>query len=700
MVTKTHITEQDAEQAAAKLLSHLLNQNYSITELYSYTYEKGKPPYWRVRLDHPEKGKAIRPISFIDGKWLLKEPEFPAGKPLYNLYEISRRPDETVWVVEGEKCADALMKLGILATTSGSSSSAEGADWSPLYGRGIICWPDNDESGLQYAQDIKNILIIKILKIDFADLSRLDLPEKGDCVDWLRNNPNAEQSDIKNLPLISSNIFELEFDGWEEPVLFQHCSPPDIPATFLPGIFGDYAEALAQSVEVPEGLAVLGVLAAVSTAVSHRIKVSPKSGWEEPTNLYLLAALPPGNNKSAVIRACTLPLVEWEKMQAGMKEPEIKKAQSERKTMEELISRRRKEVAKNKDHDTQKREFHEIAEMEAGLKEVPALPQLFATDSTLEALAKNIHEQNGRFAVISDEGGILDVLAGLYNNNGRANINVILNGIDGGCTRVRRQETSIDINPILSFCLFVQPVVLQNMANQKAFSGKGLLERFLYFKPATKLGYRTHDTASIPSDIKKAYESRISDLLDIYLDEELEQSDCPPLNLSPEASEKFREFQHQIEKELRIDGKLYHISGWAGKVCGFLLRIAGLIHIMKHDIGKDEISLDTMSRALKLIHLLIDHAIAAFDDAGTDKNVEGAKILFNWIKRNGQCLLNKNECHRALSGRFKDVRQLEDALKILRNRNIITDPINVATGRKGRPSIVFRINPYLFIDRN
>ena len=62
----------------------------------------------------------------------------------------------------------------------------------------------------------------------------------------------------------------------------------------------------------------------------------------------------------------------------------------------------------------------------------------------------------------------MDVLAGLY-TKGLSNINIVLNGNDGGHVRIKRQEASIDINPILTFCLFAHPAVLQNMAHQKTF---------------------------------------------------------------------------------------------------------------------------------------------------------------------------------------------------------------------------------------
>ena len=69
MVTTTYPTTEEARQEAEKLLSHFLAQGYSITDLYPYTDKTGDLSHWRVRLDHPDKGKKILPISLINGKW-------------------------------------------------------------------------------------------------------------------------------------------------------------------------------------------------------------------------------------------------------------------------------------------------------------------------------------------------------------------------------------------------------------------------------------------------------------------------------------------------------------------------------------------------------------------------------------------------------------------------------------------------------
>ena len=76
-------------------------------------------------------------------------------------------------------------------------------------------------------------------------------------------------------------------------------------------------------------------------------------------------------------------------------------------------------------------------------------------------------------------------------------------------------DRDLDINPILTINLVIQPIIIQNMSSKKAYIGKGLLERFLYCIPKSKLGYRTHDKAPVSQSIKLSYNSKIQSLLSI-----------------------------------------------------------------------------------------------------------------------------------------------------------------------------------------
>lgn len=204
------VTTEDAKQAARKLTQGLINKGYEPTGFYEYTDKGGLPLFWRIRLDHPVKGKRISPLSFNGSGWVLKEPKFSkGGKPLYRLHEIVSRPDETVWVVEGEKCADALAELGLLATTSGAATSAEGADWSVLSGRSVKIWQDNDEPGLKYAKDVTRQLLRLNCDVQWVDISKLgwsDGSDGSDGVDWILLDPMVVKEDIEALPVIDPEV--------------------------------------------------------------------------------------------------------------------------------------------------------------------------------------------------------------------------------------------------------------------------------------------------------------------------------------------------------------------------------------------------------------------------------------------------------------------------------------------------------------
>ncbi len=196
---------KEAKLAANQNTNFLIKKGYVRAGFYTYTDESEVPIYWRIRLDHPEKEKWIRPFTLINGKWEFKEPTFDHGKTLYNLHGIANKPNETVWIVEGEKCVDALAKLGILATTSGSATSAEGADWEPLKNRSAIIWPDNDEPGIKYADEVTAILQGMNCKVQWIDVEKLwpaDNADNADGVDWIQSNEGASIEDIQALSLI------------------------------------------------------------------------------------------------------------------------------------------------------------------------------------------------------------------------------------------------------------------------------------------------------------------------------------------------------------------------------------------------------------------------------------------------------------------------------------------------------------------
>jgi 5S rRNA maturation endonuclease (ribonuclease M5) len=95
----------------------------------------------------------------------------PEIRPLYRLPKVAA--DDWVVLVEGEKCAEALEAIGVTATTAmgGSGAPLEKTDWSPLAGKRVILWPDNDEAGRAYMERVASHL-----RALGCDVSTVDIP--------------------------------------------------------------------------------------------------------------------------------------------------------------------------------------------------------------------------------------------------------------------------------------------------------------------------------------------------------------------------------------------------------------------------------------------------------------------------------------------------------------------------------------------
>lgn len=203
-MTTATAARETPQQAARRLLAGPLRKGFEPADLHEYRAADGAPLFWRARLKHPETGeKAIRPIRWNGERFELGEPPAPPqGRPLYGLDRLAARSGEPVIVVEGEACADALGGLGLLAVTSGGADSAGRADWQPLASRDVTIWPDNDEAGLRYGADVSERLRPLGCRVRLVDVAALNLPPKGDAVDWLAMDPAATAADVLRLPVV------------------------------------------------------------------------------------------------------------------------------------------------------------------------------------------------------------------------------------------------------------------------------------------------------------------------------------------------------------------------------------------------------------------------------------------------------------------------------------------------------------------
>jgi hypothetical protein len=207
---------------------------------------------------------------------------------------------------------------------------------------------------------------------------------------------------------------------------------------------------------------------------------------------------------------------------------------------------------------------------------VEALPRFLVNDATPESMVSIMQENNGCLAILSSEGSeVFDIAAGRYSKSG-VNISLLLKGHSGDLVRVDRKGRDPEYieKPCLAMLLAIQHGVLEEAAAKREFVQRGLMQRFLFCLPESKVGRRNVRPGAIPEECKAQYEK----LLYKLLGDNLSSRGKEPLTLTLlDGAEKiFTLFLEELEYRLGED--LSSVKGFGSKLSGSVLRIAGILH--------------------------------------------------------------------------------------------------------------------------
>lgn len=136
----------------------------------------------------PPTGKEYRPWDVRARMWRAPDP-----RPLYNLPAIAKASQ--VVLVEGEKCADALIGAGIVATTAmnGAKAPIDKTDWKPLSGKSVLIWPDRDAPGWDYAENAARACVAAGCASVAILVPPADKPDKWDAADALAEGFDSQE---------------------------------------------------------------------------------------------------------------------------------------------------------------------------------------------------------------------------------------------------------------------------------------------------------------------------------------------------------------------------------------------------------------------------------------------------------------------------------------------------------------------------
>lgn len=486
------------------------------------------------------------------------------------------------------------------------------------------------------------------------------------------------------------------FAGFANPDLSQL---PVFESRYLPGVLQTYADSVAEALQVPADMAGVAVIAVAALAVQKKYVIRPIAGWKEPLSLYIVLVARPSERKSPVARETTAVVYRYVKEVNEQNQQRIEEYNAEREVLTKKIFNIKQELASVKGKAKATREDLREAQQELDeLEEVTPL-RLIADDVTPEALVSLMAENGGKMAIISTEGGIFDIAAGRYSD--KTNMDVFLKSYSGDSIMVDRKGRGSEFieNPALTILLTVQPAVLSQIMGNDEMSGRGFLARFLYALPASRIGQRSYRVKPIPDKVRESYNDLIYRLLsipDIGFPREL--------SLSEEADKLAEEFFLEIESKLADELEI--IEGWAGKLHGQTMRIAGIFHCCEYieTAGNTPVSGETMSKAIQVGRYFLEHAKAAFTIMGLPDppEVKDAKYILKRLNESGLHTISKRDLFDRCRGRtgMEKVEGMEPGLNELIQRGYIRvfkarpesqNPQNPQKG--GRPSWMIEVNP-------
>ncbi len=298
---RTFLTARDA-------VAELERRHGPRSTTWTYHDAGGDPVGLVIRWTTPT-GKDVRPVSRkADGSgWCIGG--MPTPRPLYALPDLLATPaGSRVFIVEGEKAADAARAVGLVATTSPHGSKSAGkADWSPVAGRDVVILPDHDEAGERYADDVarlataagaKSVRVVRLVELWAG------MPEGGDMADLVEHRGG-------DVDPIRAEVEALADKTEPEAVTPDAPAVPaftPFPADVLPEPIRGFVTEAAKAIGCDASYIALPLLSGLASAIGNTHLIALKRGWTEPAIVWTAIVGDSGTAKSPALELGLRPI--------------------------------------------------------------------------------------------------------------------------------------------------------------------------------------------------------------------------------------------------------------------------------------------------------------------------------------------------------------------------------------------------------
>ena len=198
-----------------KLRYQLSNHDRHETARFAYKDAADNLLFYTIRLENQTGDKVVLPLTYCRNGCGREEWRWQGlagnGRPLYGLNRLAAAPLKPVLVVEGEKTADAAQKLlpeMNVVSWPGGTGAVNKIDWSPLEGRQVTLWPDNDTAGIKAMEQITKQLIV--LGVPENAIHQVQLPSNTPAKWDLADNLPADWSMATVRDLLNNEFSHIE----------------------------------------------------------------------------------------------------------------------------------------------------------------------------------------------------------------------------------------------------------------------------------------------------------------------------------------------------------------------------------------------------------------------------------------------------------------------------------------------------------
>lgn len=593
-----------------------------------------------LRWDLPSGQRVIRQVSSVQGGWVTAA--MPELRPLYHLPEIIDATE--VWIVKGEKSADAAASLGLVATTSaGGSNSAQKTDWTPLDGKQVIIVPTNDEAGESYAREVFD-LIRKQAPNTTVRVKRLNedwsqIPAGGDLFDWSEQFDSADAEALRGrLSRISDSVSEFVGD----------CSPNRVenkvfadkanefipfPVHELPPVLAKFCSEVAAAVGCDASFPALACLTVCAAAIGTSRQLRIRHGWFAPPIIWAVLIGESGTQKSPPFRIAMAPLKERQK-----------------RDIDAFSAANNQYQADLKQYKREYKAWEKSGEGEEPQQpERPTRRRCIVQDSTIEALAPILSANPRGVLLARDE--LSGWLAGFdkYSNKASASSEVpkwleIYNCESITIDRKTGDERFTFVRqPSVSICGGIQPAILARCLTTE-HKENGLQSRLVMTFPPRQPKQWRDDELSPTTQV--AYSDCIRDLFKLQGDESTGESKPATLKLSQEARELYKAYVNETGREqAAMHG---HLASQWSKLEEIPARLAILLHCVKQvTTGVDDywtIDGPTMQAAIILGEWFKNETLRVGRLLVEPEMIREARHLVAWIQSRGGRITARELC--------------------------------------------------------